>query len=131
MIVKAALLTFRNDKKELLFVRPKGRAYFIFPGGKQDAGETVEEALERELDEELGCTAENVSKLGVVNGKTPDGREIEMHLYGAELVGNPKPQAEIVELKWMTRDEALQNASEMTPMTLEHVLPFLAAQTIW
>lgn len=131
MIVKAALLTFQNNGKELLFVRPRGQDYFIFPGGKQEANETIEKALERELDEELGCEAKGVEKLGAVSGKTPDGRDMEMHLFGAQLVGIPKPQAEIVDYKWMTREVALQNSSHMTPMTLEHVLPFLSSQGIW
>jgi 8-oxo-dGTP pyrophosphatase MutT (NUDIX family) len=131
MIVKAALLTFRNNDTELLFVRPKGRDYFIFPGGKQDPGETIDKALERELEEELGCQVDEAKNLGTVRGETPDGRDIEMHLYSAELIGEPKPQAEIVELKWLTREEALQNSAHMTPMTLDHVLPFLSNQGIW
>jgi hypothetical protein len=38
MITKAALLSFRDNQgvKELLFARPKGRPYYVFPGGKQE-----------------------------------------------------------------------------------------------
>ena len=48
-----------RDGRFLLTSRPQGKVYagyWEFPGGKLEAGETVEQALRRELHEEIGIT---------------------------------------------------------------------------
>ncbi len=49
----------RQDGAFLLTSRPSGKVYegyWEFPGGKLEEGETVEQALRRELQEEIGIT---------------------------------------------------------------------------
>jgi 8-oxo-dGTP diphosphatase len=49
----------RADGSFLLTSRPPGKVYegyWEFPGGKLEAGESVEQALRRELQEEIGIT---------------------------------------------------------------------------
>lgn len=57
----AAAVILRSDGQEFLLAqRPEGKVYagyWEFPGGKVEPGETVREALVRELQEELGITA--------------------------------------------------------------------------
>lgn len=133
MLVKAALLLFRNyqHERQLLFVRAKGKAYYIFPGGKQEVGESIVEALLRELKEELAVGATDLHELGKVIGATPDARPLTMHLYSAKLTGSPTPNAEIEELRWLSKAQVLQQKSVMTPMTLNHILPFLDREKLW
>ena len=52
-------ILLQPDSAFLLTSRPAGKVYegyWEFPGGKLEAGETVEHALRRELQEELGIT---------------------------------------------------------------------------
>ena len=59
-IVEVAVgILIRTDGDFLLTSRPPGKAYegyWEFPGGKIEQGETVEQALRRELQEEIGIT---------------------------------------------------------------------------
>lgn len=63
---KSAII--KNGDKFLLFHRIKpGHDYFIFPGGGVEEGETIEEALKREVKEELNISVGNFKKLFVVD----------------------------------------------------------------
>lgn len=68
MITVAAAVIFDGNGKVLLSSRPEGKppAGWEFPGGKVEPGETVAEALKRELLEELDLEGECGSELSVV-----------------------------------------------------------------
>ncbi len=58
-VVDVAVGVLLHGEEFLLTSRPEGKVYagyWEFPGGKLEAGESVEQALRRELQEELGIT---------------------------------------------------------------------------
>ncbi|HUT80126.1 MAG TPA: NUDIX hydrolase [Candidatus Bathyarchaeia archaeon] len=66
----------KNDK--VLLIRRAGRTFYNFwalPGGMLEEGETVEQALVREMYEELGVTAQPLEILGVYSKPDRDPRE--------------------------------------------------------
>jgi 8-oxo-dGTP diphosphatase len=72
-----------------------------FPGGKVEAGESDEQALVRELDEELGVLATVGARIG------PDlalGDTAVMRVYVVSVEGEPVPH-EHDALRWLTADE--------------------------
>ncbi len=74
-----------------------------FPGGKVDAGESHEEALRRELVEELGLDVTVGEGLGAVRERYPD-RVVELHAYRCRVtpgsIATPRA-GQHDELRWL------------------------------
>jgi len=75
--------------------------YWEFPGGKTREGETLEEALRREIREELNAGVENLMEIFQTSHVYPE-RTIELHFFRGTLDGPPEP-ALGQELRWITR----------------------------
>ena len=79
--------------------------FWEFPGGKVEPGETLGEALERELREELSIAIDAFSLWKVKEKKVTGGAiRLFFHLV-TEFSGTPTPR-EGQELAWITCDEA-------------------------
>ncbi len=83
-VVAAALARRGPDGPELLIAqRPAGKwraGCWEFPGGKIEAGESPEDALRREVQEELGVLAEGLVELGAFPHQYPE-RYVEILLW--------------------------------------------------
>lgn len=55
---RGAVVIVENNKVALIRREKAGRVYYVFPGGKQEPGETIEQCAKREAFEELGVKVE-------------------------------------------------------------------------
>jgi 8-oxo-dGTP diphosphatase len=76
--------------------------YWEFPGGKCNAGESLEECLVRELREELAVEA-TVGRRILKTSHEYLERRVELHFFNCELAGDPVPQMN-QEMQWVPRE---------------------------
>lgn len=103
VINSVAWIYKRNNT--ILCVRTKGKDKFYIPGGKFNTWETPNEALIREIQEELSVNlVEESIQLTTTIYEKAHGFEdtfVNMQCFYADYIGDLKVCAEIEELRWM------------------------------
>ena len=95
-------------KGDKIFATQRGygdwKDWWEFPGGKMEAGETPEEALVREIREELSAEINVGEFLCTVEYDYPKFH-LKMHCYLCSLIGEALHLNEHEAAKWLTKDE--------------------------
>lgn len=110
-IVNALLI---RDQTVLMVRRaPHRRAYpglWSFPGGHVEVGETVDEALERELTEEIGIAPTAYRYVTSLRDPNVQDEDVIYHMHSVTAWTGGEPRLvdhEHTELRWLTTHDAL------------------------
>lgn len=111
--------------KQILMARSKGKDIYYLPGGKRELGESDEEALVREIDEELSVelvsnTIEYFNTFKAQADGKAEGVIVKMTCYQAEYTGEIVAASEIEEVCWGNYKDK-HKGSAATKLILEHL----------
>lgn len=110
MTKKIATLCFiENDDKVLLAMKKRGHGEGRWNGygGKVEAGETIEEALVRELLEESGLKALSFEKRGFIFFKNEyeDKMDLDVHIYAITNFEGEPVETEEMAPTWFSKED--------------------------
>ncbi len=93
-----------NEKNEVLLIKHPQRGW-EFPGGMVEPGETLQEALKREIFEETGINIEITGFIGIC-------KNIQLDSVGIDfcckyISGKPTPSNESLEVDWFPIDKVV------------------------
>lgn len=103
--VTAAII--KQGSQILICQRPKGKScefLWEFPGGKIEEGETGEQCIIRECQEELGITLRVLRELTDLRYDYPN-RAVHLHFYVTEILTGAPTLKEHNDLAWIAPDE--------------------------
>lgn len=108
-----------NDSGDILLVQSyKWNNFWSVPGGHIELGERAEEAVKREVKEEVGLDVEPIKMLMVQQAVYPKNFMAPKHFIFMDFLCRTKSSEvkldnrEIQESKWVTPEEALQEKLE-------------------
>jgi 8-oxo-dGTP diphosphatase len=127
---QAVVAVLRSEDRLLIIKRASGvilPGYWTPPSGRIEPGETHEQALIREVEEELGVKATPIAK--VWECPTDDG-EFLLHWWTAEIGSHELrlDPTEVADARWVTCEEFLELEPTFSGDRdfITHVLPTLA-----
>ena len=106
--VVAAIICDSIKEKKQIFATARGYGEFKgqweFPGGKIEKGETPQQALVREIKEELGATITVGDLIAVIEYDYPTFH-LSMDCFWCEVIEGELKLLEAEAAKWLTKDD--------------------------
>ncbi|WP_290225060.1 (deoxy)nucleoside triphosphate pyrophosphohydrolase [Corynebacterium confusum] len=110
VVIRVVGAVFRAEDKILACRKAPGKSlagYWEFPGGKIEAGESPEEALAREIREELSVTAEVGSQVTTTTHDY-DFATIELTTFWCTISAGTPQLSDHDEARWVTAAEVTE-----------------------
>nr|WP_244563786.1 NUDIX domain-containing protein [Ensifer aridi] len=105
-------------------IRPMRGA--ALPGGRVETGETLEQAVVREVAEETGLAIQVVRELGQLNVPDGDGGEFEIHDFLAERIGGEGIAGDdAADIGWFTKEHVETFCSHRTCCSISGAMAFI------
>ena len=117
-----------KDGQILMARRSADRRFYpdcwSFPGGHMEGDETAEQALVRELQEEIGVVPQNFQRVAKISHQPNPLHDYRFHLYSVtEWQGEPTIRnKEHSKLQWMDLEDAVKDKE----LALQAYVPLLA-----
>ncbi|HLR48731.1 MAG TPA: (deoxy)nucleoside triphosphate pyrophosphohydrolase [Corynebacterium sp.] len=108
-IIRVVAAVFCCEDKVLACRKAPGTSlagYWEFPGGKVESGESSEQALTREISEELSISARVGEKITTTT-HVYDFATIELTTYYCEILAGTPQLVDHDETRWVSKEEAL------------------------
>jgi len=107
--LNTTLLLIMQNKRILLAEKQRGFAKGTYNGigGKQDPGETIEQAMVRETQEEIGVTPVNYQKIGLINFDVwykGEHVDLKLHIYKCAEFEGTIIETEEMKPQWFSLD---------------------------
>lgn len=123
LIDKLAWIEIKDNS--ILLTKSYGKDKYYIPGGKREVGETDEQALIREIYEELSVTIDKstLTFIGIFEAQAhgqPEGVFVKMTCYSGDYSGELKASSEIEEIDWFSYSDK-DKVVEVDKLIFDHL----------
>lgn len=103
----ATLCIIYKNSKILLGMKKRGFGQGMWNGfgGKVEKGESIEEAMVREIWEEAGIKAKNLEKIGFLEFRFETGEELDCHIFKTDKFYGEPIETEEMRPRWFQIDK--------------------------
>lgn len=106
-VIEVAAGLIHREGRYLIARRKAGvhlAGYWEFPGGKREAGESLEECLQRELFEELNVRVDTPVPYRIIRHEYPE-KIVELHFFRCAIESGEAEARDCAELRWVLPEE--------------------------